>query len=91
MTRPFRCLGSSTLKPEAHQTSQAPQARRQLCLGSPLMSAHPMAAGRLLPQPGFSGFSAHLLCFVYKMVRLVPVGEEVCGLFIIDSDVMIRK
>ena len=55
------------------------------------MSAHPVAASQLLSQPGFSGFSAHLLCFVYKMVRLVPVGEEVCGLFIIDSDVMVRK
>lgn len=69
----------------------APRARRWLCLGSPLMSAHPVAASQLLSHPGFSGFFAHLLCFVYKMVRLVPVGEEVCGLFIIDSDVMVRK
>lgn len=68
-----------------------PRARRWLCPGSPLMSARPVAGSQLLPQPGFSGFSAHLLCFVYKMVCLVPVGEEVCGLFIIDSDVMVRK
>lgn len=86
---PVPAVLCSTTRELGH--AAGPGARRGLCLGSPLMSARPVAASRLLPQPGFSGCSAHLLCFVYKMVRLVPVGEEVCGLFIIDSDVMVGK
>lgn len=43
------------------------------------------------PQTSFFRFSTHLLCFVYKMVRLVPVGKKVCCFLVVDSDVMICK
>jgi hypothetical protein len=41
--------------------------------------------------PPPAGFPTHLLCFVYKMICFIPVGKKVCGLLVIDSDVMIRK
>lgn len=34
---------------------------------------------------------AHLLRLVYKVIGLVPVGQEVCGLLVIHPDVMVCK
>lgn len=59
-----------------------PRAQEVAVSGVPINVCPPCGCQSRLPQPGFSGPSAHLLCFVYKMVRLVPVGEEVYGLLI---------
>lgn len=36
-----------------------------------------------------SRLPAHLLGLIYEVVRLIPVGQEVCRLLIIHSDIVI--